>query len=521
MITETLLSLGRWQVTIDPRSPASLIEDLKYFGHVVVTPQWVDPNLYSDTQMLTMAKYTGMVKERVPGGSEGFVIGGPGLLAWLGDESQRGYIYETQRTYTDQTMGNTLNRSSGIVFDGTPPGMMLDDTGTALSLAVGSIQSLAGNYNGIHYLQNPRQAIEFVLATYEAELRVNPDGTVDFGQSSYLYNTGQSMAVRDLSGTDFNLAGLTVADLQLAEDAREYTNKVVLARSGGSFGAGNIGVATSTVGVDPTEPIESKDLFGATISRVAVVNEPTATADNAQNLADAAVNALSELHSTTSMSLTMYDVDGYFNLGDSIYVFDPISGLYDISNKVSYRGDWVYPKLVRVVSISWPVRAQMGVYYRDENGNYLDLSEYIRPDTADVSIEVGDPWRSLLTDETQTIIGTREDGSGFVDPGVPKAPENLAADSDDYQTEEGISLAKINFSWDPVTQNQDLSTVDDGAYYEVRWRGVASGDPNLIVVPNGDNVQGTWDSAPVASQALYAQIDEAVPDDTDYIFLDF
>ncbi len=38
--------------------------------------------------------------------------------------------------------------------------------------------------------------------------------------------------------------------------------------------------------------------------------------------------------------------------------------------------------------------------------------------------------------------------------------------------------------------------------------------------PDADNVVADWDSAPVASQDLYAQIDEIVLDNNDYIFVD-
>lgn len=39
-----------------------------------------------------------------------------------------------------------------------------------------------------------------------------------------------------------------------------------------------------------------------------------------------------------------------------------------------------------------------------------------------------------------------------------------------------------------------------------------------LIRPVGDDAAAFWDSAPTASQALYAQVDEVTPSDTDYIF---
>lgn len=40
----------------------------------------------------------------------------------------------------------------------------------------------------------------------------------------------------------------------------------------------------------------------------------------------------------------------------------------------------------------------------------------------------------------------------------------------------------------------------------------------LVFRPDGDLLATGWDTAPTASQNLYAQIDEGVPNPTDYIY---
>ena len=97
--------------------------------------------------------------------------------------------------------------------------------------------------------------------------------------------------------------------------------------------------------------------------------------------------------------------DRYVNPGDWVYVHDITAGLYDTSNQVQFRGNTISPVKLRVQGTTWPIMQDMGVYYRDLNGVYTDLTQYVLYDTSDTIIDVG-----------VSALGTSTDVSTYLQP---------------------------------------------------------------------------------------------------------
>ena len=65
-------------------TPTAVIESIKEWGHIVITPQAVDVTSLSDADILSSATYTGIVLNRTL--EEGVVsVNGQGLELYLGD----------------------------------------------------------------------------------------------------------------------------------------------------------------------------------------------------------------------------------------------------------------------------------------------------------------------------------------------------------------------------------------------------------------------------------------------------
>ena len=57
-VTERLMGAGNFSVTFSQdNTPTEVIDAIQEWGHIVITPQEMDPNLYSDAEMLASARY--------------------------------------------------------------------------------------------------------------------------------------------------------------------------------------------------------------------------------------------------------------------------------------------------------------------------------------------------------------------------------------------------------------------------------------------------------------------------------
>ena len=71
-ITERLMGTGNFTVTFSQEfTPTGIIESITEWGHIVVTPQEIDVDTLADSDILSTARYTGIVLNREL--EEGFV----------------------------------------------------------------------------------------------------------------------------------------------------------------------------------------------------------------------------------------------------------------------------------------------------------------------------------------------------------------------------------------------------------------------------------------------------------------
>jgi hypothetical protein len=382
MITERLMKLGAWSVTFAGADATALGR----FDHIVITRQRVDPRTLDNAGMLAVASHTGIITKVSTDPGDLVTVSGPGIEAWLGDAEDKGFIYETARVYDADTFVNVLDRSTSVY------GLLRDDTGATTSIVAGTLTALAGTYTGQHHFESQRTAIRYVCDYYGAEYRVNPDATLDAGLASDLFvTTPTTVIVASDAGSDPNYEGVE-GMLSTDDDVDDYTTRVLLLAEG----TGDAIVEGSADAVS----VPYNDLLGNEVVRTRIVNEGQTNSTNADTRAAYHLDQFAGSRQAVTLKSDGYEVDGSFAVGDTVYVFDPVQGLADATNEVTFRGRTINPAAIRVVGISWPVTEGMGVYHRDLNGVWADLTDLAVFETGATTLDVGEPPKPV----TQNLV---------------------------------------------------------------------------------------------------------------------
>ena len=193
-----------------------------------------------------------------------------------------------------------------------------------------------------------------------------------------------------------------------------------------------------------------------------------------------------------SLSLEDYEIQGDFNVGDMIYVYDPEIRFEDTDAKriedgrtslfeVAYRGQIINPEKIRITGITWPVKDGYGVYLRKVASTapyrveYIDLTDYVQWETGNTQLDIGDLAKRIGEDlqfsslATGVVSGVRQTSVRS-----PKHPDtgvegNLKLTSATVQDDLGRDNAIIFVQWQEPTYD-DGSPVQNGLQYQVEWK---------------------------------------------------
>lgn len=437
-ITEVKQALGSWDLRLRPETPREILDALTYFGHVVVFPGKIDPAQYGDN-LLAAARYVGVLRNR--NATNQYMLGGSGMAFWLGDEDEKGDVFETRVTITAQTFAASINA-------------LLPPSG---SITAGTITAIAGTYSGVHQYQTPRKAITYVTDVFGGEWRVNGNGTLDAGTIANLYvTTPRAIIMRRNPGRDLKRVGMP-GSMELATNLSEYTTRVLLLAEGEG---GAISTGAAQVGSVPYNHIH-----GAPMKSVRVVSESETGALNANTRAQLVLNLFSSSRKTISLSTNAYDVKGDFAVGDAIDVWDPDSGFIDPAREVYWEGEQVNPVALRCVELTWPVPDGWTVAFRTTAGAWLDLSPYYAGESGETTIVVGELSSSVIDVGSQPV----DSRNPVADSSVPAAPAFTGFSTGVYQSGNNDTRAAIRAQWS-TPLNLDASTIVDGDHYEIRYR---------------------------------------------------
>lgn len=472
-VKEIKQALGSFEVVLYPTTPLEILNQLNYLGHIAIVEGRIDPLQYGD-EILGAAKYVGVHRNRVNDvdnrtyNVEGsYLLRGVGLSYWLGDEDGKGDVYETPVAITGQSLANSVRA-------------LLPN-----AIEEGTFYSVPGTYTGTHQYQTPRKAITYVADIFDAEWRVNTDGTLDVGTVAQLYPTEPTaMLVKNDFGRDLLLAAYE-GKIDSAEDIEDFTTRVVLLAEGEGSS-----IATGTADINPTlNPY--KDLFGNDVVLTRLISESSTASGNANTRASLALSEFDSTRRSIRLATREFTVSGTLNLGEFIYVHDPDTALVDPTNEVYFRGRRINPIKFRVVEIEWPITRGMTVAYRGWDGTWVDLTDWVNFEEGDVHLTIGELPRSLTSGFGEPI-GTRPAD----DLSIPDAPTwNTPFFTSSYLDGMGNTRAQVLLSWD-TPLNVDGSTVLDGDFYEIQYGLTPASDWQSVFAAWGTNEALITDLAP-------------------------
>lgn len=466
---------GAWDLRLVDHTPKHIRDAIGEKGYIVVTPTWFDIRGVSDANILSLARYAGVVQEK-----SSFGLSGDGLAALLGDGDGLGpvigLITEDATLSTWITSALAASVSNGIVA-GT-----LNDTG---------MSTFAHSLN----LMTQRAAVDYICARLGAEWRVNPDGTLDAASPDLLfaqYTTPSTIVVRKEGGADYNVTGLKVDLLTESVNAAQWNSQVLLMGQG--EGAAML-QEVATIGVNPYLGFD-----GGALNMARMVDSPSTEQLNMPDLAQASLNLYSTARREVSLSTDTYDIGRHVKPGDTIWVHDPDRDLFDTANKVEYRGATLTPKQQRVYSYRWPIQEGMGVFFRTGDGDYTDLTPYYERETGSTHYEIGAPTLPVDPDmiiassmhgpkTNHAILERRSRGRDPVrvfKSGVQTITHNtvtaLTYDSERYDL----------YGLHSTSSNTSRITITTSGYYLlggfVTWASNAAGTRLVRVVLNGSGV---------------------------------
>jgi hypothetical protein len=367
------MAAGDFTVPLREETPQPVLDALRdgLFGHVVVTPAWVDGRILTRAQLLSIARYTGVVRGVADNGRS---VSGAGLAIWLGDEGDKGKLTQSA-TNTTNTFANWW---ISWAINGFLNGLT---TGSLETLGSFKLERMPG--------VSIRVLADELCRRANAEWRVNPSGTIDAGTLTHLYPsfTTPTVVLTEGPGSrDVNVRGLpTVFDA--SADVEDYSTAVHV-----HYNNATAMVAVSS-GVTPPKRLDGADVI---MERVVEASDVTASGEATEiGTAEAALTANTRRQVTIGSDV--YDIAGSVRPGDSVYLYSPAAG-YVGSTQLPYRGQTITPATRRVYAVSWPLQRGMGVYLLPPvaSPTPVDLTQWIEPEDGASTLEVGAPRRTLL-----------------------------------------------------------------------------------------------------------------------------
>lgn len=474
------MATGNFSVTFSQEfTPTEIIESIKEWGHIVITPQEIDVNTLSDSDILSTARYTGIVLNRSL--EEGIVsINGQGLQLYLGDGNAKGMVIAESRNigkvrnYKNVTLSEALFNST--VVTNKPYGIMRDESGNSQAIVQGTVYNPSSTYSGSHFVQTALAALKEISEFLNVEYRINPDATIDAGPPANLFvgvnSDPTTIVVKTGYGEDPNFIGVVPQGLRTEFDATDWVSRVDFIGEVGYFDT-----PTDVAGEANLVSNPYKDLHGNSLKRVALVQEPDIPTAKLNDRATLMLNEMARVKKVLNLDLEQYEVSGDMQAGDYIFAFDPDIGFVDTTvdaaaesrslYEVTFRGQVITPVKVRVVGITFPIIDGMGVYFRDKDGNYTDLTQYVEFENGAAQVELGDVIRFVGDDMRFDEYSLNKTTAGVFS--IPDLPSTPTLQSGSYLDTTGNSKGFIRVTVDKPT-NVDGSQITDGSHYRVRYK---------------------------------------------------
>lgn len=365
---------GQWSFTLKPGTPGSVRDRLKdYFCLLKVFS--ARPGIEQVANLSPF--YTGVLLRS----DSPYDASGAGPNWFLGESATSG----------DQIGPVWDNITGAVAFTGGTVAQWGGAAATQAGLGNGTFGS-HGTWTGSLQYLTPRTLIDVWMTAgfgVDLEYRVGPSLNLSVGTAPDLYRTPGNnnintvLVSRDASKTGVDPDGLHCSELDVSLDAADMMRRVVL--TGASTTAG------SSVGVWPY-----KNPAGGTLDRILYSRNDQVASGDMTGAVSRMKSRNTVLRKAGTVSVTAQPPMP-FVVGDWCWVWAPERDLYSLANGVQYGGRTIFPFALRILEMTWPLRAGLGVYLDNTpaGGVITDLSDYIEAENGDTSLSVGALPRTL------------------------------------------------------------------------------------------------------------------------------
>ena len=400
-----------------------------------------------------------------------------------------------------------------------------------------TVETAQTNYTGIHYIETVLSALNKIATQLDIEWKLRIGTSADDATRTITYQTNEgkllldagprtdlfvghglndnanAVVVRGTSGEDPSIVGLDPSSIKSEFDAREYVSTVEYLVTAADSTADTLDVTDTN--------IPYRDLNGNPLERVIYASEPDHPHISKEERARAFLNELKKVKRTINLDLDYYDIQGDFEVGDMIFVYDPDLGFEDNESKrvedgrtalfeVAYQGEYINPEKIRVTSITWPIKSGYGVYLRrlvspsSHLTQYIDISPYVQWEEGGARLEVGDAPVKLGDDlrfsPAVTGITTTKKAQRVA---AVRDPDNSATNginlvSGFIEDALGVQQAIIKVTW-MSSLNEDGSIVQNGSHYNIRFKKTGSTDPYTELSVEWGNEEFTIEGLAIAT----------------------
>lgn len=383
--TKRLMAQGDWSVQLAPTTPRwvrRIIEISEDEGHgfnsVICTPARYNLADIDDDDLIDAADYIGVHRA-----NEGLTMSGAGLESLVADEY--GKYGANTTSAADQPFASWIS-----------------DLATSVGvITAGTVESIAGD---IDYSPeepiDPWAILAFICNAAGAEWRLNNDMSLDAGRAATLFGTTPKAVVGAVGRGGVEPGGYrgVIGGVHLLTHLEDYANTAKVYDGAGSNG-------TDTRGSLPYIDFTG-GFAGPTVHLVVSGADPT----------DLNALATARLVYGDDVLKRIYRVDGLGTTrplehiggpGEYLYVFDPAQLILDKTNQITYRAGPVWPKKLRLMAVTTPLRRGQGWYYRYWDATLatpafatIDITDHIdwaAEATLEASIEVGHPMATWMT----------------------------------------------------------------------------------------------------------------------------
>lgn len=392
-ITESYMDGGPWGINLSDETPRWVLDDIdvrqKLWATIVVTPQHIDPADISASDLMALARYSGVYLGMGAGRTS---LYGEGLSWWLGEDGDGGDLHASvDINYTDEFLVDIL---TNLVFNGAN-GLTLSYTG---SIAEKFEIDLEGG-------DTKREVLDTILAQCSSDVawRITPAGVVKVDAPTSLFptRTTPTVILTEQGGRDGNITGLP-AEMDLDElNGAEVRDDVWVDWDDG-HNSGRAYFSPSWYDFVGQSP-EVRFLMDWRPKRARPPTEKwrklaawqVQSETKANRLAARELNERTEVRSQFVVNVPVYDPHRYdITPGNSANVWDLDSATRDLTNEVYYQGEVIHPLRSPVQQMTWPILEGYGVYLRyftsiGGTAQFYDLTQYVEPDGGATKLVLG------------------------------------------------------------------------------------------------------------------------------------